>query len=242
MKRYNTWADLIAQGQGGLPDEYLRLDEEMAKDPWKFVTAVDPLTKRSLIWTRDESHPDGFRPFPKKRYLERFYEVMHNEQWVFVEKSRQMIVSTACCLYICWDCIYHNARRWLVSRSKEEDAIELLRDKIRAPWGQMPEWYQQLHPLSQAPLKMIRVTPTESYIQAVTENVANRTARGGTATGLLLDEAAFQDAAREIYTAAAPMAQKIFVVTTPSLGLGGAFVRAKIEEAQRGSKAPEYDL
>ena len=237
-----SWAALLSSDPQGISQARRDLDATCTRDPWEFVTGRDPETSRPLVYTRDESSEDGYREFPTKEYLRQFYRVLHAEDRVFVEKSRQMIVSTAVCLYIMWDCLYHPARRWLISRSKEADAIELLRDKIRSPYSRLPVWFKELHPLSMAPQAEARATITDSYIQAVTENVANRTARGGTATGFFLDEAAFQAQAREVYQAASPMSQRIVVVSTPSLELGGQFMRGKIEEAQRGTLQTQYSL
>jgi hypothetical protein len=127
-----------------------------------------------------------------------------------------------------------DARRWLISRTIEKDAMELIRDKIRAPWSLSPEWFKAAVPISEAPMGLVHVENTDSYVQAVSENVANRSARGGTASGFLLDEAAFQDQSRDIITAAAPMTSRILMISTPSLRPGGRFMHKKIVASRQG--------
>ena len=242
MSQGEVWARLIHGDQPAIHPARAALVTAMKQSPWAFFSARDPFSDQPLLYTKDESHPEGKRPWPDKSYLRELVHVLSEENVVFVEKSRQMIVSTACCLYAMWDCLVHENRRWLVSRSKESDAIELLRDKIRAPWNMLPKWLQELFPMTMTPSDIIRFPGTLSLIQAVTENVANRTARGGTASGIIIDEAAYQDQARDIYAAAAPMATKLFVVSTPSIGLGGQWMRRMIARVEASPALAEYEI
>lgn len=238
-----TWYSL-ATGQDpshSLHPDRQELVSSMAEHPWNFLSAVDPITKRPFVWTKDENHPDGFRPFPfHKEYLKRTVEVLHNERRVFIEKSRQMIISTTCCLYMLWQCLFKNARRWLISRATEENSVELLRDKIRVPYQFLPEWFRETHRGSKTPAKRMDFKDTHSTIMAVNMSVARRHARGGTSSGFLLDEAAYQDVARDIYSAAGAATEKMFVVSTPSLGLGGQWMHGMILASEGGQLIKEY--
>lgn len=234
----------LASGQSlgfALDPARAAVEAEMMADPWAFMTAVDPLTGRPMLWTRDERHPDGYRPFPGHLdYVRNMVDVLHKERMVYIEKARQMIVSTTICLFTMWNCIASPARSWIISRSIEKDSIALIRDKIRAPYSRFPSWFKERHPISPSPQGLVRVYGQESYIQAANEAVAKRSARGGTNTGMLLDEAAFQDQARDIVAAIGPATEKLFIVSTPSLGLGGRWMYKKVVEAENGYVLSEY--
>jgi hypothetical protein len=203
--------------------------------------ARDPLTGLPLITTKDELDKRApFKGFPDKEYLRNLIDCYYTERDVMVEKSRQMIISTATCLYILWETLFLQGRRWLISKTKEQDGIELIRDKIRGPWARAPEWFKAKHPITPGPQRQVYAKKSDSYITAVTENVANRTARGGTASGFFLDEAAFQQYTRDIYAAARPMADKIIMVSTPSMGPGGIFMRGMLEQSTGGTLMERY--
>jgi hypothetical protein len=209
---------------------------------WDWLMSRDPDTGRQLIWTRDElDRKNPVKPFPNLAYLRALVELFEEFKFCIVEKCRQMIISTVCCLFISHEAQSVDARRWLISRTIEKDAKELLRDKIRAPWLLAPKWYQQASPITEAPMELVHAKNTDSYIQAVSENVANRSARGGTASGFLLDEAAYQDQSRDIITAAAPMAARILMVSTPSMRPGGRFMYKKISQARAGGREIDID-
>lgn len=233
-------AVLVGATEKVIEPERLRLVEAMRDDPWEFLTAVDPVTGKVMIHTRDERSDEGFRPWPNREYLKKLARALvadMNEpelqiaEITYLEKSRQMIVSTLCCLLILRETIFEPARRWLISRTKEDDAVELIRDKIRAPYSQLPLWFRRMFPITTQPQRLVKALGTDSYIGAVTQNVAFRAARGGTATGFLVDEGAYQDFCRDIMVAAPPMCRRIWVVSTPSLLVGGRFMYEKIAQA-----------
>jgi hypothetical protein len=181
-----------------------------------------------LIWTRDEKDKKcQVKPFPDKAYLHAIVETLNEHPFVIIEKCRQMIISTVTCLFILHETSAVDARRWLISRTIEKDSQELIRDKIRAPHSYAPKWYRDFAPITDAPQGLVTALKTRSYI-----HVAFSSARGGTASGFLLDEAAFQDSSRDIVAAAAPMSARILMISTPSLRPGGRFMKKKIDQAK----------
>lgn len=211
------------------------------EDYWAFLTGTDTRDTATLdfpegkpiIWTKDErDRVNPIKPFPDEEYLhdvldgihygtvepEGLYFSLHEAHLHAIEKSRQMFISTCLLLYFCWECAFEEARSVLVSKVTEEEAIKLLRDKVRFPYKKWPEWLRRRIKLSEGPRERIDFTPTGSTMTGVAENVAKREARGGTATDVLVDEACYQDELGSILEAAQPMASRIVMVSTPELG------------------------
>jgi len=186
-----------------------------------------------IYWTKDEKDKvTPVKPFPLKwEFLYHFVDILHTEDVVIVQKSRQQYITTVSLGVMFWDCLFTEARRWLISKITEEDAIELLRDKIRFPYGRLPLWFRKLYPATDTPSNRMDFLGTESYIRAVAENAAIGDMRGGTASGVLVDEAAFQRAYKEIWGAAMPMAARLWAVSTPNIGNPGArWMKAQVDE------------
>ena len=203
-----------------------------ASHPWNFLSGQTE-DGGPIYWTKDEKDKvDPIKSFPIKwEFLYHFVDLLHREDLVVVQKSRQQYITTVSLGVMLWDCLFTDARRWLISKITEEDATELLRDKIRFPYGRLPEWFRRLYPASSTPSNRMDFLATESYIRAVAENAAIGDMRGGTASGVLVDEAAFQREYRNIWGAAAPMAARIWTVSTPNVGNPGArFMRQQIDE------------
>jgi hypothetical protein len=185
---------------------------------------VDPVTNRQIYWTQDERDDKlPIKPFPgHQEYLYHFTDALWRESLVFVPKSRQMYVSTITLAFVMWHCLFIDARRWLISKVTEDEAKELLRDKIRFPYFNLPKWFREIYTATDKPEDRMVFGATKSRILAVAENAAVRELRGGTASGVLIDEAAFQRELPNMWTAAQPMAARIIAVSTPNIGNPGA--------------------
>jgi hypothetical protein len=217
-----------------------------AVDPTTLDRKGEPVP---VYWTKDEADPRGQpKPFPSwvetfewqrkslgshvyLDYLEEFVNVLHLEllrsyreqecSVVLLDKSRQMITSTAALAFVNWNCMMQQARRWILSKQKEDEAKILLRDKVRFSVQHLPEWLRKLRGCRMKPEIEARY-PTDSTILAVAENVADTAARGGTCTGVIIDEAARQEHFKDIVAAARPMARLIVALTTAEIGNQGA--------------------
>lgn len=216
-----------------------------ATDPTTLDAAGNPVP---VYWTKDEADPSGrAKPFPclvetypwqrrtlgthvRLDYLEEYvnvlwYALRNSEPGspgeVYIDKSRQMITTTATLAFANWNCMMFESRAWLLSKQKEDEAKILLRDKVRFSMLHMPEWLRQQRGCRMKPEHEARY-PTNSAILAVAENVADTAARGGTKTGVIVDEAARQEMFKSIVGAARPMASLIVGLTTPDIGNQGA--------------------
>lgn len=203
-----------------------------AEHPWNFLSARDE-DNQPIWWTKDEKDEvDPVKPFPVQwEFLYHYVDLLHRYQVIVTQKSRQQYITTVSLGVMAWDCLFTDARRWLISKITEEDAIELLSDKIRFPYSRLPGWFRQLYPGTDTPSNRMDFLGTQSYIRAVAENAAIGDLRGGTASGVLIDEAAFQRAFKDQWNAGMPMAARIWAVSTPNVGNPGArFMKTLVDE------------
>ncbi|MFQ5473971.1 MAG: hypothetical protein ACE5FA_13965, partial [Dehalococcoidia bacterium] len=127
---------------------------------------------------------------------------------------------------------FNFGRIWLLSKNTEEEAKQVLEDKVRFPWSQTPDWFQKEAPITYKPALKALFPRTRSYILAVGENVADAEARGTTASGIIIDEAARQQKFGAILQACLPMATKVIALTTAEIGNPGARLYKSLLESE----------
>jgi len=214
-----------------------RLDEwrqtllgRWAKSATGFLTAIDPTTKRkdgkpSYVWvTTDEREKgDGSeKPFPTWAYLAQVFGLFNRHEVCGIQKSRQVFMTTATMAYAFHLAAFNRNQKVQISKATQEEAETLLYEKIRVPFSRMPPWLQEALEISDKPAKRIsfRSTATpklhssRSVIEAVAQNAAASSLRGGTTSLLIIDEAALQDNLSAMLRAAAPMAARIICLTS----------------------------
>ena len=192
-RRISAWGAVLSPKDHDLSEkmatelarERTQLLLHWGKHPWYYLTAVDPTTTtielngktlyypqgRPLIWTTDERDDDvPVKPFPiDKPHLRELCLVLIDSaperRVVLIDKSRQMMVTTLCCLLLMWLCRFRPSRRCLISKTKESDSIEVARDKIRAPYYRLPQWVQDDCKLPERPAEILRFMKSRSYIR-----------------------------------------------------------------------------
>jgi hypothetical protein len=212
---------------GELTPERQALVDLWGSDFWTFLTATDPTTPGNppVILTKDESdekHP--YKPFPQDRPYLRIlaHEFFGPHQHIFVNKPRQVMATWCANLGLYWDALFKHGRKHFISKHKEEEASDLLRDKIRHVHGRTPPWFQHAYPLSSEPVHRADFLRTDSDITAVGQNAAVAAFRGPTPSIVLIDEAAFQETFAAMLQAAHASASRLWVLTTPNVGNPGA--------------------
>lgn len=231
-----------------LSNERKDLVSKWFEHPWNYLSGVDTTTRtpefpdgRPIYWTTDERDDKlPIKPFPthikydgERGYLRETVELLYTEPLLLFDKCRQMIISTTALGVIDWWCRAMPSRRWLLSKSKEDEAKKMLKEKVRAPHKRLPEWFRQISPQLPRPADQVIYAATDSAIMAVAQNVATSEARGGTNTGVLVDEACFQENTQEIIAAVRPAAGRIWLISTPYLGTFGGREFKKIEDEGR---------
>lgn len=183
---------------------------------------------RPLCWTQVEESDDGaFQPWPSLKkwpHLKWLLDEIHDPgfQGVIGDKARRLMFTTLVLRYFDWWCRFRSGAKFLWSKITEDQAIEQLEEKIRTPHRLLPEWVRQRLPLTMSPLNKVRYPHTGSVIRAVAQTAASGECRGGGATGVGIDEAAFQEYSPDILAAAREMARKWFVFSTPEVKGRGA--------------------
>jgi hypothetical protein len=202
-----------------------KLLETWSKDPWAYLTGKD-VGGRPIVWTKDEvDRQVPLKPFPGHlRYLKLLVKLLQNEQLLLIDKARQMYISTVVLLYNDWECAFRQVVNTVLSKTKESEAIAMMRDKVRFPYSQLPAWVRAVRPIQRMPAIRIDYPETGSMTLAVAENVAISEARGRTASRAIVDEAAYHDMFGDIVQALEPMGGQIIAISSPNLGCPGANV------------------
>lgn len=212
-----------------LHPERQKLLNRISRDPWEMLVGVDPLTDRPLTWTRNEKSPEGKDPFPDKEYLKKYIRALQTYEMLFVPKSRQMIISTATLVLTLWEIMFKPSWRAILSKVTEDEAEELIENKVRFTYRELPQWLRDTRTIKDQPAGKALCKETSSYILAAAQNVADRECRGGTANRLIVDEACYQDYTKSIVEAGGPMTDRMVLISTPNVSYpGGRFMRAAI--------------
>jgi len=238
-----VWKSVQTHGDqhaNALTAERSALWETWSQHPWNYLTGKDT-DGRPIIWTTDER--DDVTPVKSFPETKEYLKWMVNELWdtnnriVFIDKARQMYVSTICCLIIDWYCTFVPDREVVVSRVKEESAIKLINDKIRKVNTRKPEWVRARTGMSITPERVITYGCSGSTVTAVAQNFGVSDSRGITASLIMVDEAAYQEYFPQIYQSVLPMSNRLWAVTTANVGNPGAALFRQLKDEGTGADA-----
>jgi len=191
---------------------------------------IDPLKwlqfhtrTRDSHW-REAGASSPYRAFPDKPYFPALIQIFQAEPVIFIEKSRDMMLSWLCVGFFTHSAMTNDQREVLFQSQKEEKAAELV-DYAKTLYEQQDEPLKRQFPLTK-PLKEQAALKLEfangSRIVGIPEGADQ--IRSFHPWGLLMDEAAFQPEAGEAYDAAVPVCQKIIVVSSAGPGWFADFV------------------
>lgn len=191
-----------------------------AKDPVYFM--------KKYYWIQ---HPQRGRiQFNLYPFQEKVLSLQQNGEYLIINKSRQLGISTLVSAYALWLMIFNRDKNILVIATKQETAKNMV-TKMRFAYGQLPAWLR-VKPLEDNRLSLR--LPNGSQVKAVA--AAADAGRSEAVSLLILDEAAFIDNIDVIFTAAQQTLAtggQCFAVSTPN-GTGNWFhktyVRAQVGE------------
>ena len=197
--------------------------ERWAEHPRNWLNARDT-DGSPIVMTKDELDPvNPIKPFPiEQPQIGAIVDACIDHRMLFIPKPRQILGTWTVLLVVDWFLRFRPAQLWLLSKSTEDEAKQLMRDKIAHMHGCLPAWVQAELPLKTKPQNRFTYPLTGGQLLAVAENAAEREFRGNTASGICIDEAAFQMNFREMVAAAAPMNGRVIALSTANLGNPGA--------------------
>src|SRR5688572_19156849 len=101
----------------------------------------------------DKKLTGPYAPFPKLPYLPWLFSRMLMKRYVFIPKSREMMVSWAVVAYGVWLCQNFPRSRVVFQSQKQDKASELVKGTeppgyARTLWERQPKWLRAMHPLA----------------------------------------------------------------------------------------------
>src|SRR5271165_2170023 len=114
-----------------------RQQEQQNKRRESHAEEVARLTRSAYAWVTEatetynehwlvENRPSPYEKFPRYPYLEALFEILDAERILWLEKSRDMMVSWACVAYLTYQAMLTPECGILVQTQKEGKAIQLI--------------------------------------------------------------------------------------------------------------------
>jgi len=189
---------------------------EATSDTYRWVTEY---TKTYNEHWMEEGRPSPYEPFPRYEYFRDLFELFDLERILWIEKSRDMMVSWACVAYLTRHAMVVPRRGVLFQTQKKDKVIQLV-DYAKCLYEQQEDWLKAAFPLSKA----MRAQPADSltfahggYLKGVPGGADQ--IRSYHPWGYLLDEASFVVEAGECYNQALAAA-KGKIILNSSAGPG----------------------
>lgn len=201
------------------------LKSNRISDPWLAEALQDPftwVTRHTKTYNEhwvEEGRPSPYESFPQHEYLMHVFDLMELERIVFVEKSRDMMLSWACVAYLTHRAMTTRSCGILFQAQKEDKVIQLIK-YARHLWRNSDARIREAFPLSR---RLERQSDYElefanrSYIVGIPGGADQ--IRSYHPWGYLNDESSFQPEAGECYNEALA-AVKGKIIFNSSAGTG----------------------
>lgn len=143
-RRSREQTDLKAQKQS---QEYETLMERIADataDPYRWATGFTKTNNPH--WQEEGRQP--YEPFPDWPYIRPVFELLCSpEPILWIEKSRDMMVSWICVAFFTWHAMRIPERRVLFQTQKKDKVVELI-DYAKCLYREQPDWLKDAFPLA----------------------------------------------------------------------------------------------
>jgi len=199
--------------------------EAAVKDPLIWLQSFTRTVDRH--W-REAGAPSPYQPFPDKPYFRPIIAVFEAEPVVFVEKSRDMMLSWLSVGYLMHCAMTVPGREVLLQSQKERKAFELV-DYAKTLYDQQDERLKRMFPV-----KKPAWDQADGWLEFAHDSRIIGIPQGADQIrsyhpwALLMDEAAFQEQAGEAYDDAVPACHKIIVVSSAGPGWFADFVQGNL--------------
>lgn len=152
-------------------------------------------------------------PFPRKNYLLYVIESLLKEPSLFIQKTREMLMSWLICGYVTWMCQWFPVF-WVAQTGKEDKVAELI-EYARTLVRNQPEWMRQRNPLV-VDNELELVWGRGGRFLGVPKGADQ--IRIHHPYGYFQDESAFLPEAQEAYDAVRPVCKQVICVSTDEIG------------------------
>jgi hypothetical protein len=148
------------------------------------------------------------RPFTVFPYIEPIVKTWLREKIVFIEKSRDMMVTWLIVTLYTWDTLFHNNRENIFQSDDASKALDLV-ERAHFIWDNQPKFLRDIHPATMASGNsrsgILKVPTLKSVIYGFPQGPDQ--VRQFHPSGCFQDEAAFQIEAEKAFTAVKPAIQ-----------------------------------
>ena len=117
---------------------------EATSDP--FVWATEYTETYNEHWT-EEGRPLPYEPFPAHPYIAELFALMEFNRILWIEKSRDMMISWVCMAYLTLQAMVVPERGVLVQTQKQEKAKQLIK-YAKCLYRRQPAWLRNSFPLA----------------------------------------------------------------------------------------------
>lgn len=204
--------------------------KKIVADPWYFAT--------QCVRTRDPQDLDHpVKNFPDHAYLKMITDLWMREKSILVPKSRRMMLSWLGQVLFLWDAMFHVGRDIGFVSKKEEDADELIERTVFI-LENLQNLDKDLIPKYKRTYKYLEFPELNSRIMAFPSGGNQLRSYG--LSGIMADEMAFWDDAKEMYSNSRPTIEgggRFFGISSPAPG----FFHRMVFDALGQDEADEID-
>ncbi|HEY6770714.1 MAG TPA: hypothetical protein VI386_38715 [Candidatus Sulfotelmatobacter sp.] len=171
----------------------------MTSDTFTWVTKHTKTYNEHWV---EEGRPSPYEPFPNYEYFLALFVALESEEIIFIEKSRDLMISWACVAFLTLNAMKVSHRGVILQTQKDEKAIQLV-DYAKCLYGQQDLLLQEAYPLTKPLAHQARHSlrfANGSYILGIPGGADQ--IRSHHPWGYLMDEASFVVDAGECYNAA----------------------------------------
>jgi len=149
-------------------------------------------------------------------------------------KARQIGFTTLAMGLAFWSGFFHPDHPWLVTSQGESEAADTLSTKLKQPYERLPAWMRKRGP------NVIKDTGEEFGFDNGSRFLAipstSRSGRSKAVYGVLMDEAAFQQEADELFAALDPLCYGPLFMFSTANGMAGTFHQNWLDAQLPGSE------
>jgi hypothetical protein len=143
MEKLETRLQAATKSSGPSEKGLQKRVQEATRDPFTWVTQYAKTWNEHWI---EEGRPDPYEHFPPYEYFQDIFELIDGERVIWLEKSRDMMLSWACVAYLTRQAMTTPFRGVLFQTQKEDKVIQLV-EYAKTLYKTQPDWLQKAFPL-----------------------------------------------------------------------------------------------